>query len=180
LDGNEKVMKVNKATHFIQKEFPLSIVGAIRDYICVLFPSKSFADQGAKAVCEKVRYDLDAYVERGFVAGIGAGKAYEGINGLRKSLLQAEVALRIGTHLRGDVSVKLYEDLGIYRLLSELIGSKELSLFMEETIQKLESYDASSSLNLVHTLEVYFAQNEHLSETAKMLYIHVNTLKYRL
>src|SRR5699024_3873137 len=84
LDGNEKVMKVNKATHFIQKEFPLSIVGAIRDYICVLFPSKSFADQGAKAICEKVRYDLDAYVERGFVAGIGAGKAYEGINGLRK------------------------------------------------------------------------------------------------
>ena len=41
-------------------------------------------------------------------------------------------------------------------------------------------YDATHGTDLVHTLEVFFEQNANASQTARALYVHRNTLNYRL
>ncbi|MCK4901006.1 MAG: helix-turn-helix domain-containing protein, partial [Anaerolineales bacterium] len=54
----------------------------------------------------------------------------------------------------------------------------ELSAFQEETIGPLLAYDGNEEL--IRTLESYFKHNANLSQTAEALFIHRNTLLYRM
>ena len=50
--------------------------------------------------------------------------------------------------------------------------------FQEETIGPLLAHDGGGEY--IHTLEVYFEHNGNLSQTAEALFIHRNTLIYRM
>ena len=52
--------------------------------------------------------------------------------------------------------------------------------FYQELFQPLIEYDKSNHASLLHTLSVYVEHNASLAATAKALYVHENTLKYRL
>jgi purine catabolism regulator len=73
-----------------------------------------------------------------------------------------------------------FEQLRIYRLLFPLAGTGELRSFYEETLGRLVEYDAKHSGELVRTLEVFFASDGNLQRAADTLYLHRNTLSYRL
>jgi DNA-binding PucR family transcriptional regulator len=45
---------------------------------------------------------------------------------------------------------------------------------------RLLAYDRQHNTDLVATLRAYFEQNANASETARKLYVHRNTLNYRL
>jgi purine catabolism regulator len=62
--------------------------------------------------------------------------------------------------------------------LFQLEHSPELIAFQEETLGELLAYEGASEL--IHTLEAFFAHNANLSQTADALFIHRNTLVYRL
>ncbi|MTW88211.1 hypothetical protein F3157_21700 [Virgibacillus dakarensis] len=177
--GNKEVdaTKISRVDYIIRQKWPDAIIGNIRDYVCVIFPVN---DNEWKDQCNVLCNYLDAYVERRFVANMGIGQTHTGITGLRKSFIQAEHALKLGSYLITPVTIAFYDDLGVYRLLGELIGSKELTDFFNKTVDRLIKYDESHHLKLMETLKAYFKHNENLKETSRSLYIHVNTLKYRI
>ena len=47
-------------------------------------------------------------------------------------------------------------------------------------IERVEAYDRKHSSDLIRTLRVYFAANANASEAADRLYLHRNSLPYRL
>ena len=49
-----------------------------------------------------------------------------------------------------------------------------------ETIDPIERYDKQNDSQLLNTLTTYLANNENLSQTAKDLYAHRHTIRYRL
>ena len=49
-----------------------------------------------------------------------------------------------------------------------------------DLIGRLEAYDREHSSDLVRTLRVFFAANANASEAADRLYLHRNSLPYRL
>lgn len=51
---------------------------------------------------------------------------------------------------------------------------------MNEDLLKLKQKDEESQTNLLQTLEVYLEENCRLKQAAEKLFIHTNTLKYRL
>src|SRR5699024_8798721 len=130
--------------------------------------------------CEILRNDLNVYIQRQFVPYMGVGQTYSGITGIRESFAQAEQALKLESQLKDPKVITFYEDLGIYRLLGKLSGGKEFTDFFNDTIGKLVNYDKSHNLQLVETLKMYFEKNENLKKTSQALFIHVNTLKYRI
>ncbi|MDY0395496.1 helix-turn-helix domain-containing protein [Virgibacillus halophilus] len=99
---------------------------------------------------------------------------------MRESFTQAEHAFKLGKEMTNSYAITFYEDLGVYRLLGELIGNEGLLDFFHDTVGKLIKYDESHNLKLVETLMAYFKHNENLKETSGSLFIHVNTLKYRI
>ena len=54
----------------------------------------------------------------------------------------------------------------------------DLLSFKEEILGPLLKYEGGGEL--IHTLEAYFEHNGNLSKTAESLYIHRNTLIYRM
>jgi PucR family transcriptional regulator, purine catabolism regulatory protein len=65
-------------------------------------------------------------------------------------------------------------------LLAQLQGTAELRSFQQETLGELIDYDEKSGSQLLPTLEAFFTSNGNLSKTAEMLFVHRNTLMYRL
>ncbi|HKP53181.1 MAG TPA: PucR family transcriptional regulator [Chloroflexia bacterium] len=97
------------------------------------------------------------------------------------SLAEAQLAALASALLRGGASTR-YADLGADRLLLLLHRDhpEELHAFVEETIGPLLRHDARSASPLLPTVEAFIRHGGRLRETAAEIYVHRNTLAYRL
>jgi purine catabolism regulator len=113
-------------------------------------------------------------------AAAGIGRPGARLAGLRRSFAQAQEALTLAQSLFGGDKVLLFGDLGLYHLLCRLQSCDELDEFYKQTLAPLAEYDASHNTQLVSTLEAFFAHRGNASQTAASLYLHRNSLLYRL
>ncbi len=119
-------------------------------------------------------------------AAAGVGRVFAGLGAGAQSRREAEQALWAAQHLFGPEHVCAYHDLGIYRLLLPLRSQQpeELRAFYQETLGALAAGEANgrggTSTKLLDTLEAFLAHGGNVSETAAALYLHRNTLSYRL
>ena len=113
-----------------------------------------------------------------FTAGIG--RVANNVQQISQSYREAQQALEIGRRLFGENKIHYFARLGIYRLLFHLYGHQELSDFYQETLGPLSESDNRSNNALIETLECFFYCNGNLSETARTMHLHRNSLLYRL
>ena len=73
-----------------------------------------------------------------------------------------------------------YNELGIVRLFIELAETKDIEQYCYENLGPILDYDKNHGMDLVGTLKCYFKNNRHLVKTSQELFIHRNTLLYRL
>lgn len=76
--------------------------------------------------------------------------------------------------------VKQFSDCGLIKVISKLKDQSLLEDFYLEILEPVLTYDAKHGTDLVHTLHAFLLANGSYKETAKMLYIHRNTLSYRI
>lgn len=110
----------------------------------------------------------------------GIGRIVKSLPGIPQSFREAQQALEIGRRLFGEGKLHSFARLGIYRLLFYLDGQDELEDFYQETLGPLLAHDARNDGTLVETLEGFFRCNGNLSETARAMHLHRNSLLYRL
>ncbi|HET7416663.1 MAG TPA: helix-turn-helix domain-containing protein [Solirubrobacterales bacterium] len=93
---------------------------------------------------------------------------------------EAQLAVNVG-EAEGH-SLLAFEDTGAYRLLLPAISEDpaELESFYAETIQPLRSYDEQYETELVTTVEAYLDNDGNVAATAKQLFTHRHTIRYRL
>ncbi len=96
---------------------------------------------------------------------------------LSQSYKEAQLAMEVGKIFYPDRHVLSYSNLGIGRLIYQLPASL-CELFLKETFD----HDIFSELDdeTMTTIRHFFENNLNISETARQLYIHRNTLVYRL
>ncbi|MGN6216613.1 MAG: PucR family transcriptional regulator [Solirubrobacterales bacterium] len=75
-----------------------------------------------------------------------------------------------------------FEDTGAYRLLLPAMSEDpaELERFYAETIEPLVAYDEQYETDLVATVEAYLDNDGNVAATAKQLFTHRHTIRYRL
>jgi len=107
----------------------------------------------------------------------GVGTPASDMSAWRTSFRQAgqsmELSRRLGVH-----KPLYFPNLSVYRLLMQIEHSPELIAFQEEILGALLSHESSDEL--LRTLAAYFDHNGNLSQAAEALYIHRNTLLYRM
>jgi len=111
---------------------------------------------------------------------IGVGRAYSDPLKLHLSYEEARQALVIGAKVWGSGAVTHFEDLAVYRILHHHPDKGELDSFAEEVLGKLIEYDRKRNTDLVETLDVLMDCNLNISVAARRLYLHYNSLRYRL
>jgi purine catabolism regulator len=110
-------------------------------------------------------------------ARCGIGTPASDLSEWRVSFRQAGQALDMARRL-GEIKPLYFPDLSVYRLLLQIEHNPELIAFQEEILGPLFAYEGG--LELIRTLEAYFEHNGNLSQTAEGLFIHRNTLIYRM
>jgi len=98
---------------------------------------------------------------------------------VHRAATEARDAARLGLLLFGPRRIAVPADLGVYRLLLALRDDGSLAPFVERTLAPLLA-DTRTGPALVETLEALFACNGNLSQAAKRLHLHRNSLIYRL
>lgn len=111
---------------------------------------------------------------------VGVGKSYKGVRNVKNSYEEAEASLKVGRYLNEAERILFFQELGSYRFLYELKESKSMKTFHGEILGKLEQYDQQNHSSLVLTLISYFKNNCHLIRTAEDLFIHKNSVIYRI
>lgn len=111
---------------------------------------------------------------------LGVGHLYGDLLAIPRSYREAQHAVKIGRALNGPNNIACFAELGIYRMLLQFAQSQNPNEFFCEALQRLLEYDQQADKELVKTLTAFLECNGNLTETSDRLYIHRNTLKYRL
>lgn len=108
---------------------------------------------------------------------VGIGTAVTGIRDLARSFKEAQVALEVGKVFDTEKVIVNYEKLGIARLIYQL-PTTLCEMFLREVF-KIGSIDSLDQETLF-TIQRFFENNLNVSETSRRLFVHRNTLVYRL
>lgn len=110
---------------------------------------------------------------------IGIGRIYKGLENVDKSFQDAVRTVRIGKVIT-DKDVVSFDQLGIFKILSQDLLQDELEDFYNSTLKSLVDYDEKRSTELVRTLDEYFKNNGNLTRISEKLFTHYNTVLYRI
>ncbi len=108
---------------------------------------------------------------------IGIGTVAEHLRSLADSYKEAQTAIDVGKVFDTEKSIINYENLGIGRLIYQL-PTTLCDIFLTEVFKK-SSIDALDQETLF-TINKFFENNLNVSETSRKLFVHRNTLVYRL
>ena len=108
---------------------------------------------------------------------IGIGSPVENIKDLSRSFKEAQVAIEVGKVFDTEKNIINYENLGIGRLIYQL-PTTMCEMFLQEVFRK-GSFDSLDRETLM-TIQCFFENNLNVSETSRKLFVHRNTLVYRL
>ena len=108
---------------------------------------------------------------------IGIGTISEHLRSLADSYKEAQTAIEVGKVFDTEKSIINYENLGIGRLIYQL-PTTLCEIFLSEVFKKntIESLDQET----LFTINKFFENNLNVSETSRKLFVHRNTLVYRL
>lgn len=166
---------------FEQNGFSLFSVQKRNEMIFILLnnrPNKNIKDRIKKAIesiqdSEFLRKKSTAKI---FMA---AGKFVDRLTDIHKSCQTAKETLRIQQEMSKEKTY-FYEDLHLYRLISQMSKHMDLQELVMEYLQPVIHHDKKYNGKLLETLKTYLECNGSKQETANKLFIVRQTLYHRL
>jgi PucR family transcriptional regulator, proline-responsive transcriptional activator len=113
---------------------------------------------------------------------IGIGKEYTSLYQMRKSFLEASEVIETANFIspRPESMPREFAQLGIYRYLPALYEKNTSKDYYSDDLLSLIRNDVKKQTDLLRTLEVYLKNDGKGKQTANELFIHPNTLNYRI
>ena len=126
-------------------------------------------------IAEQMDKALDEEV--GIPHVIGIGSVVGQLKDIARSFKEAQIAVDVGHVFNEDKTVMNFENLGIGRLIYQL-PTTLCEMFLSEVFKKgsIDSLDEET----LFTIQKFFENNLNVSETSRKLFVHRNTLVYRL
>ena len=140
---------------------------------------KSVNEQGGyKELEEAARTAVDMLNTEAMVKVRGSyGTIVGELKDLSRSYKEARMAMDVGRIFDAGKRVISYNELGIGRLIYQLPPNL-CRMFIQEIFGKEESMEFDQEI--LTTIDTFFENNLNVSETARQLFVHRNTLVYRI
>jgi len=110
----------------------------------------------------------------------GIGNHHEKLTGFKWSYDNANLALKLGRQKNGPGNRTFHEQTRIDRILLSLGKNLEMKEVIFATIEPLIQYDKQRNMDLIGTLSMYNRCQGNVSQTARLLNLHRQSLLYRL
>ena len=156
-----------------QKDFIFNINET--DTVLVKEVKRGISRDDIKNMAASVVESLSA--EHFIKATVGIGTIISNIKELATSFKESQIALEVGKVFDNEQAIISYDNLGIARLIYQL-PTTLCEMFLREVFKQgsIESLDNET----LFTIQRFFENNLNVSETSRGLFVHRNTLVYRL
>lgn len=144
--------------------------------IVILYEGDNALYSGARD--ENIRRMEEFLKDNGLCAGIS--RPFSSFATLRSAFFQATKAMTNGARLMPEESLHYYEDIAIYHMMEFAGNYIDLSSLLATGFDKLITLDRQEGKELIRTLEVYTDCCGSIGKCAERLFVHVNTVKYRI
>ena len=145
------------------------------DHVMVIAPAElASGGDSASRVTDLVRRRFPAV---GFSFGASA-IVYEPTE-LSRAETQARRALAVAQRLGAVGEITTHESLGVHRLLLH-VPEDDLRSFADDVLGDLAAYDVAQRASLLETLAAFLGANGNLRRAGDELFVHVNTVSYRI
>ncbi len=134
-------------------------------------PSNEEMEQIAQSIADLLKAEL------GITTVIGIGTVARHLRELADAYKEAQTAIDVGKVFDNEKSIINYESLGIGRLIYQL-PTTLCEIFLSEVFKQnpIDSLDQETLI----TINEFFDNDLNVSETSRKLFVHRNTLVYRL
>jgi len=132
-------------------------------------------DKALKEIKEAIKKRMD-----GLSVSVGIGASYKDLKMMKQSLNEAELAIDSAKCQGLDDTITKYKDIGIYGLLFSVKNKNVLENYFLDVLGQISNNDNSKDNNLLQILETYLNENCNITITAEKLFLHRNTLKYKI
>ncbi len=140
---------------------------------------KQIEPEAEPEALEKIAADMEETLKNELFVKtvIGIGTVAEHLRSLADAYKEAQTAIDVGKVFDTEKSIINYENLGIGRLIYQL-PTTLCDIFLTEVFKKnsIDSLDQET----LFTINKFFENNLNVSETSRKLFVHRNTLVYRL
>jgi len=130
-------------------------------------------DKALKEIQEIIKKRMD-----GLSVSAGIGNSYKDLKMMKQSLNEAELAIDSAKCQCLDDTITRYKDIGIYGLLFSIQNRTVLENYFTEVLGTISNENKDN--NLIEILETYLNENCNITVTAEKLFLHRNTLKYKI
>lgn len=122
-------------------------------------------------------FDVYHDTMKAYAVYIGIGIKVMGLEQLYKSYQRAITAMRMAVYQNQPVIQ--FEDMGFYKILFSVKDDNLLYSYADEILKPLDEFDAHQH-NYLELLKCYIRCDRSLEQTAKEMYLHRNTVNYRI
>ncbi len=166
-------------TQLTARQSDLLVVGK-QSGITILCPlmTEASSETIAKRI-ELIRHELHVFSPELEIA-LGVSRPCRDYRFLPEAYGEAKEALEIGRKLNRIGCVYYFDELGVYQFLTKVRDMPEVKAYYQAVIGKLDNVEPSVRHDLVKTLEQYFTANGNVFKAAQGLFLHRNSMKYRL
>lgn len=110
---------------------------------------------------------------------LGLSDVFEDLYCFQSYLEQAQVAVRLQNLLEKKQAIARYNEVRTYHMF-EHFNHDELLRFCHPSVMKLKYYDEKNQTEYLPTLHAYLHHQQSIQKTAQALFVHRNTIHYRV
>ncbi|MTW87473.1 hypothetical protein F3157_17735 [Virgibacillus dakarensis] len=118
-------------------------------------------------------------IQEGFTISFGISNQIQQLTDIPTAYQEAVESIKSGYNSRNRGFINFYKTKEVKELLNT-ITRKDLRGLYENTLKKLAYPKTKDDLELVKTIEVYLDCQCEISEASRKLFVHRNTIKYRI
>lgn len=166
-NGNKRLQEIARELHY---SLDKGLVVEEDGRLLIMAPERD--KEQVKHVLQKIcGADSQVY------AGIGTGVAK--LQKLQESYEHAMTAYQL-TKTAIEKNILAYEELGVYKILSDLRHPELGEGFINEVLGGLIQYDEENGTDYLEILKAFFENDCSILYTSKAVYCHKNTLNYKM
>ena len=128
---------------------------------------------------EKLRKLLEAFAKENQLY-VSLSRSFSPLTKLPSQYENTEQLLKMGVSFSPKTYFYCNADYGLYMIMDELLKKHAITEVCHEGVMQLYTIDREKHTEYVETLYAYLSNDRNILRTAKALYIHRNTLNYRL
>ncbi|WP_455797192.1 PucR family transcriptional regulator [Clostridium butyricum] len=180
-DINENIKKM------IKKEFSSYGLRHImiliqNEFAVAVIPKEMFSEDLLTVILKNIIKNIEMKYK--VKISVGVGDSYNYIDEIKTSYKEAKETIKLSKILNLDKNnngnIYYYHNLGIYSFITQINNDKFLDDYKNRKLKLLEDSDKMQDSSLCETLEAYLANNCNANATAESLFIHRNTMRYRM